>query len=88
MNQQDRKLIAEILAKAEDIQSQLETLGGQMRDIADAEQGKFDNMPEGLQASERGQMMETAAGILSEAADALENGDVAAAVQSIGELEQ
>lgn len=42
-----------------------------IEDIADAEQDAFDNLPEGLQASDRGARLEENSYSLDEAADAV-----------------
>ena len=51
MNKQRRKQIDKILARLQDCIVELEQ-------IRDDEQEAFDNLPEGLQYSERGEMME------------------------------
>lgn len=73
MNKHGRKQLDEARAKIEEAKTIVETL-------AEEEREKFDNMPEGLQGSERGQAFETnaetldqAQGALCEAADELEN---------------
>ena len=65
MNKQRRKMIADVVERLEAAKSDLEM-------IRDEEQDAFDNMPEGLQGSERGEMMEEAIGHLEEAVDSLE----------------
>jgi acyl-CoA reductase-like NAD-dependent aldehyde dehydrogenase len=70
MDNATRKQLAAIVAVLEDVQSKLESedMAG-VKDAADAEREKFDNMSDGLQASERGQKIEAAADALDEAAD-------------------
>ena len=66
MNAADRKELGRavtMLAEAREIISGL----------ADAEQEKFDNMSEGLQASERGETIQAAAETLQTAVDGIEN---------------
>ena len=53
MNAQGRKEIAKYISTLEDIKDKLESM-------MDDEQDKFDNMPEGLQESERGEAMQEA----------------------------
>jgi hypothetical protein len=65
MNKQRRKEIAALRARLEDIKSEIETL-------QEAERDAFDNMPESLQASDKGQQSEAAADALSEAVDAID----------------
>jgi len=74
MNATDRKKANAIISQIEALKAQAEALAGELRELADAEQEKFDNMPEGLQGGDRGQAMEEAAGNLSSAADASNRG--------------
>jgi len=62
MNNARRKTITKI-------QEQLEDLKNQIEELQCEEQESFDNMPEGLQMSERGEACETAANALQEAFD-------------------
>lgn len=66
MNKNDRNQLAEIESKLEDIKTLLE-------DLQCAEQDKFNNLTEGLQASERGQNYENAANALQESVDSIES---------------
>lgn len=66
MNDKDRKELA-------DARTQIDTAMGAIRGLAEAEQEKFENLSEGLQAAENGQKMEEAANALAEIADDLEN---------------
>lgn len=54
MNKERRKTIAKLREQLEEIASELENL-------ADEEQDAYNNLPESLQQSERGTMMEDAA---------------------------
>jgi hypothetical protein len=65
MNNQRRKDIAEALALIEQAKDMIEN-------IRDAERDTFDNMPENLQGSERGEACDAAASALEEACDALD----------------
>lgn len=47
----------------------LREIAGQIRDLGEEEQGKFDNMPEGLQQGDTGQMLEERASNCSQWAD-------------------
>lgn len=101
MNAEDRKAIEEIkndlqsqLNKKEALESDLEevkgavmTLGGRIRDIADAEQEKYDNLSEGLQQAEMGQSIEEAASVLSSAADSAEDDDIQSTLDELANLE-
>jgi len=66
MNKDRREAIAKAVETLEEINSDLET-------IADEEQEYFDNMPENLQGSERGQQAEQAADQLTEAKGSVED---------------
>jgi len=73
MNNERRKEIRrgiDLLTEAQDI---FETVQGE-------EQDAFDNMPEGLQESERGERMEEVAGLLDGIKDAIET--------AVGEAEE
>lgn len=75
MNNNDRKRLAEAQLA---IQSGLAII----EELADAEREKFDNMSEGLQASEQGQRIEAAADCLENTKSSLED-----AISSIEEIE-
>ena len=87
MNAADRKTIDILKGKLADLQSQTEDVAGELRTLADAEQEKFDNLTEGLQQAESGQAIEMAAQTLDDAASAAEDGDLAACIASLDELE-
>ena len=61
MNRTRRGAIDDLIGQLEDIQQQIEAL-------ADEEQTAYDNMPEGIQCSERGEA-------ITEAVDNLENAE-------------
>lgn len=87
MNKAQREEVAKLVGQLADLKSQAETIGQALGDLASDEQGKFDNMPEGLQQSDNGQAIETAAQTLSEAADFAESGDIGAAIDALEGLE-
>lgn len=66
MNKARRKSIEEITNKIYELKEKIEML-------QDEEQEYFDNMPENLQGSERGEIAENAIGSFGEAIDYLEN---------------
>ena len=66
MNAQGRKEIAKYIASLNEIKDKLESM-------MDDEQDKFDNMPEGLQESERGEAMQEAISCLEEAASGIDD---------------
>jgi len=86
MNAKDRKNVCSLLATLEALKAQIETIGAELREIADAEQEKYDNLSEGLQGSDMGQAIEDAARCLSDAADAAESGNVEDAIDAIGAI--
>ena len=65
MNNERRKEITAIL-------EQMSELRGKVEDLQNQEQEAFDNMPEGLQQSDRGQACETAASRLDDAMTAFD----------------
>ena len=73
MNKERRKQI-------EAIQRQLETLKDELDTLANEEQDSYDNLPEGLQMSERGEASQRAAEELSNAVSNLD--DVLTALES------
>ena len=74
MNKQRRKYLAEAVDKLNEAMSIVE-------DVRNDEQDAFDNMPESLQCSERGEQMEEYIDNLAEAYDNIS--DVADALQEI-----
>jgi hypothetical protein len=52
-----------------DIESEIDNVQSEINDLQSEEQDKFDNLSEGLQASERGEAIEAAADALSSASD-------------------
>lgn len=66
MNNARRKDIAAIVSRLQAVQSEFESIRDDLQSVAEAEREAFDNMPESLQSSERGEAC-------SAAADALEN---------------
>lgn len=66
MNAQRRKEIEAVLNELADLRNRVEALHGE-------EQDAFDNLPEGLQASERGQASEAAASALDGALSAFDD---------------
>ena len=65
MNNTRRKEIQDVLNELADLRSQIDTLHGE-------EQEAYDNMPESLQQSERGQAAENAASELENALSAFD----------------
>ncbi len=65
MNAQRRKAIEEVLNELADLRSRVDAIHGEEEDA-------YDNMPEGLKASERGQASEAAASALDDALTAFD----------------
>lgn len=70
MNEQRRKAIAAIL-------NELSDLRGRTEELQNEEREAFDNMPEGLQQSERGEKADNAASLLDDALSAFDEIDAA-----------
>lgn len=68
----ERIATLETAEQREEYAKELEDLKETLEGIRDAEQEKFDNMPEGLQGSERGEAIENAVGELDGAITDLE----------------
>jgi hypothetical protein len=83
MNAEGRKAIQTIIDMLQGIS--LDDTVEQLDTLADEEQGKFDNLSEGLQAAERGQKLEAAASALSSAKSSLESakGDIESAISEL-----
>jgi hypothetical protein len=88
MNAQDRKTVAKLLGELNELKSKAEEIGNQLRELADAEQEKFDNMSEGLRQAENGQKIERAAENLSSAADSCEEGNIQETIDSLEQIEE
>jgi formiminotetrahydrofolate cyclodeaminase len=87
MNKQRRaKIEAEVLAAQTAIEALRFALQN-LQDLATEEQDCFDNMPEGLQASENGQRIEEIAQAFESANSTFESAidDVESAIEEIGE---
>ncbi len=72
MNAARRKIIDQIIALLEEIKPKLEDAKSMTETLADEEREAYDNMPEGLQRSEKGEASDNAATQLEEVKDALE----------------
>ena len=72
MNNVTRKRISEIVVELSKAASLVEPLASEIVDMQSDEQEKFENMTEGLQASERGQRIRECAEQLQEAADKIQ----------------
>ncbi|QKY79297.1 hypothetical protein SEA_BLAGE_54 [Microbacterium phage Blage] len=76
MNNQRRKEIQEVINKLADLDALRNEIKEEIERIRDEEQEYYDNMPEGLQQSDRGYKAEEAASQLDDAAQQLEDLDI------------
>jgi len=64
MNKQDRKMIEGYISQLDDIKNNIEAM-------KDEQEERFNNMPDGLQESERGEAMQEAIDNLDSASDSI-----------------
>ncbi|QDF16016.1 hypothetical protein H3N89_gp51 [Microbacterium phage MonChoix] len=76
MNKQRRKDIEAIVNKLADLEALKTEIQEAIEQVRDEEQEYYDNMPEGLQQSDRGYAAEEAASQLDEAASMLDDLDI------------
>lgn len=84
MNARNRKLVSDLTSRLEALKGEMDDIGAQLTTLAEEEQEKYDNMPEGLQ---QGEAMQTAAQYLTDAAAEAEAGNVDGALESLGNME-
>lgn len=75
MNKARRKELYRIICLIDEARERLEL-------VRDEEQEAFDNMPEGLQMSERGEQMEEYIGIIEEMLDSLDTDELQEIVEA------
>lgn len=75
MNNDRRKEIAAIIADVQDLAALLQAASDRVQEVRNGEQDAFDNMPESLQDSERGQRAQGALDELEDALGAFEDFD-------------
>lgn len=73
MNEKRRKSIAAVSLAASKIADCIERLQGMVEALQEEEQEYYDNMPEGLQAGEKGSAAQDASDALGSAVDCLVN---------------
>ena len=73
MNATEKKQVAKFRDELEGYKLKIEDIGGILREMADREQEKYDNLSDGLQNSERGQAIGKAASALDDAATCCES---------------
>lgn len=72
MNNTQRKTLKTVISKLDELQGQLSSFIEEITNEAEAEREKFDNMSDGLQQSENGQLLHDTADTLEEIAGELE----------------
>lgn len=60
MNNQRRKELEKIIARIEDVRSEIEEIKDAIEMVRDEEEVAYDNLPESIQDSDRGQAMQDA----------------------------
>lgn len=88
MNKQRRKDIADLVKRLAAARSDVDEILSDIEAVKDEEQESFDNLPEGLQASEQGQATEAAVTALEEAHSALDDFDFDSIEGSLEEAAQ
>lgn len=73
MNNDRRKRIKELVGEIDSIFGQLEALNESLCEIQQEEQDAFDNLPEGLQETERGETIQDMADRLSDIYDTIDS---------------
>lgn len=73
MNNKRRQILRSVLAKIEELDTLKEEIVEILSTAADEEQEAFDNLPENLQMSERGERMEEIIDLLESARDTYED---------------
>lgn len=76
MNRIRRKSLRTILGQMDELSTVLETVKEALQDVLNEEQGAYDNLPEGLQESDRGQQMQEYIDALEGVADSLGELDI------------
>lgn len=86
MNKTRRKELARIVAKLEQLDALRLEIQEELGAVMDEDQEALDNMPEGLQESERGQQMQEHIDSMEYAMDDLENFDVESIMDQLNEI--
>ena len=73
MNNDRRKQIKELVSELDSIFGQLTLLSNDLGEIQQEEQDAYDNLPEGLQETERGETIQDTADRLSEIYDTIDS---------------
>lgn len=86
MNKLRRKELARIIEKLEALDSLRAEIQEELETVMDEEQEAFDNMPESLQESERGEQMQEYIDAMQYAMDDMENFDVESIMDQLQEI--
>jgi hypothetical protein len=88
MNQKQRNELKSLLATAAMLREKMFDVLSAVTDITDVEREKYDNMPESLQSSERGEKMSEDADALESAAQTLESAldDIESALSELDDV--
>ena len=86
MNKARRKELAAIIEKLEQLDALREEIRERLEDIRDDEQDAFDNMPESLQESERGEQMQEYIDIMENVTSELDLIDIEDLVSQVEEI--
>lgn len=86
MNKIRRKELAHIIEKLEALDALRAEIQEELETVMDEEQEAFDNMPESLQESERGEQMQEYIDAMQYAMDDLENFDVESIMDQLQEV--
>lgn len=88
MNNSRRKDLDRAMGLIEKIKDEFEEIASILRTCADEEREYYDNMPEGLQNSEKGQQADSAADALDTAASIFEELNLEEQITQIDEAKQ
>lgn len=86
MNKLRRKSLAEVIAKLEELDSLRQEAMEMLQQVIDEEQEAYDNMPESLQYSERGEQLQEYIDSMQGVYDDLDSVDVSSWTDTLGEI--
>ena len=86
MNATESKQMGKIISALEEMRSNIGSFADDLRGLADAQQEKYDKMSEKAQESDRGVAIYDSIDPLNNAADALDEGGIEAALDALGEI--
>lgn len=86
MNKARRKELAKIVTMLEELDALREQIREQLASVRDDEQDALDNMPEGLQESERGEQMQEYIDSMEDVTGELDLLDIEALIDQLNEI--